>query len=129
MNPKPPAPTTKRDIVAEVMLRLTAEELEALEMHQRPGEARSETVRRVLVSYVPTLDVMLEYRKPPLFKDWMRQGPITVFQADTQAKRLTERGFEVRVMNTEPRKLVGLLPEDDVDRAAREEAEADEHEV
>lgn len=118
----------RREIVAEVMLRLTAEEFEALEMHQRPGEARATTVCRVLVSYVPVLDVMLEYRKPPMFSNWLRQGPITVFQADTMAKRLADRGFEVRVTNAEPRKLIGLQPEDDVDRAAREEMEREEME-
>jgi hypothetical protein len=116
----------KREIVASVMVRLTDTEFEALEMHQRPGEDRSETIRRVLVSYVPTLDVMLEYRKPPLFPEWMKQGPVTILQADTTASNLAARGFEVRIANTEPRPLRGLRPEDVIDQELRESAEKEE---
>lgn len=116
----------KREIVRDVLVRLTAPENEALEMHQRPGEAAAETVRRVLVETVAVLDVAIEYRKPPLFADWMRQGPMTVLRADTLARQLAARGFEVRVRNTAPRELIGMQPEDDVTRADREEQEREE---
>ena len=103
------APPVKGEIVAEVMVRLDAFGLEALEMCMKPGEGRGPALARMLPEMVPPLDIQLYYSKPPIFKD-LTMGPMNIFRAQAQVEMLRKAGFEVRVEQVAPRELQGLKP-------------------
>lgn len=87
------------DYAAAVLVRLTAEDLQVLQAIQLPGEPRAHAYLRAARHIVVTpLTVMLRYRKAPMFKAWLEQGPMSVVDAELRGARLVSNGFEVEAV-------------------------------
>lgn len=101
------------DFVTEVMVRLTAEDFGVLVSIQRPGEARAHAYLRVAREAVLPPTILLRYRKPPLFRDWLQMGPLSPLTADTRAQALIAQRFEVEAVEVAPRGPAPAWPSDE----------------
>lgn len=104
-----------REIVVETMVRGTAEDLGALHAVAHPNEARAQTYLRVVREAVLPPTIMLRYRKPPLFKDWLEMGPLSPIAADARGEQLLARKFEVQLAVVEPSGPRPAWPDDYVE--------------
>ena len=108
-----------RDIVCEVMVRLTPEEYGALQAVADPFEARADVLRRCLLQAVSPVDTIIRYRLPDdhprvhLFPDWRLQGPLPASYALARAAHLERSGFEVQTSQVEPLAPPPAWPDDD----------------
>jgi hypothetical protein len=91
----------KTEWAAQVMVRLTDEDLVALQAVQAPGEARAHTYIRLAKEAALPAEVMLRYRKPPLFPEWMTWGPLSPIAADERGQLLLKRSFDVEIQRAE----------------------------
>jgi hypothetical protein len=108
-------PVTLREWAAEIMVRLDADDYACLEavMQQHPGTTRTEACRVALRNAVMPADVLLRYRRLPLFPTWMVWGPLTPLDAHQRGSRLLAQGFEVETVQVPPVKPRPLWPEED----------------
>jgi len=87
--------------VDKVLVRITEDELIIIEAIQsdNPGVAKAEALRIALRNHsvVGFKDIMMKYRKAPLFRDWMIVGPMFPEYAQDRADKMIQRGFEVEV--------------------------------
>ena len=88
---------TKQEWVATVLVRLTPEDLGALEAVGRSGEPRAHTFRRLAHEAVVPADTLIRYRKAPLLPAWLEQGPLSVTAAEERGRAMLARGFEVEL--------------------------------
>jgi hypothetical protein len=90
-----------RDIVDNVMVTLTAEEVASMAAVARPYEPKSTTMRRCMMEALSPRDTVLRYRLPPghlqaaLMPGWMDWGPVAAESALERAAHLARKGFEV----------------------------------
>lgn len=111
-----------REIVKQVMVRLTEEDFGALHVVALPGEPASQTFLRALHQCADERDTVLSYRKPPLFPEWVRRGPMSAVHAEQRGQHMIKNGFDVELQSVEPIGAVPLHPDDLV------EEEEDPHE-
>tara|TARA_Y100000034_G_scaffold71176_1_gene85846 strand:+ start:3624 stop:3983 length:360 start_codon:yes stop_codon:yes gene_type:complete len=101
----------KKDVVANVMVRLDAPELGALEHVGKPGEARAHTLIRCMMEAVLPRDILLRFRMPPghkmhrIFPDWMQQGPMSPSEALWRGEILLRKGCEIQTVQ-----VPGVMP-------------------
>jgi hypothetical protein len=105
----------RTEYVAQVMVRLTADDYGHLVHVALPNEPRAHTFVRVMREAVLPRTCLLEYRKAPLFPDWLRWGPHSPLAAEYRGRQLLASGFEVRVVEVEPTPPAPAHPEDDDD--------------
>jgi hypothetical protein len=103
------------EFVAEVMVRLDAEDFGVLQAIQHPGEARAHAYLRVAREAVLPPTILLRYRKPPLFPAWLQMGPLSPLTADTRAQRFLAQRFEVEVVEVAPTGPAPAWPSDEPD--------------
>lgn len=104
----------KREVVAEVMLRLTEEDFGALVAVQMPGESRAAAYLRVMRDAVVPATVKLRYRKAPLFPNWLglTTAPVGATTALMRMEVLKRGGWEVEYDEVEPPPPTPLHPDD-----------------
>jgi len=101
----------KKEVVANVMVRLDATELGAMGVVGKPGEARAHTLIRCMMEAVLPRDILLRYRMPPghrahrLFPNWMTHGPMSPEEAIWRGERLLAKGCEVETIQ-----VPGVMP-------------------
>ena len=88
-------PRTRTEFAKRVMVRLTQEDLDTLHSVIGPGEKPPHCYLRLAREAVVPADTELRYRKPPLFDEWMVQGPLSPLAAVNRGERLMAAGFEV----------------------------------
>lgn len=110
------------EFVTLVAVRLTAQDLGVLHDVSLPTDgSRAETYRRVAREAVLPSDILVRYRKLPLFPDWTTWGPFSPVAADSRGRHLITRGFEVEVQQVEPR-VPAAMWDDEVDDEVDDEA-------
>ncbi len=102
-----------KDIVSEVMVRLTPEDYAVLQAIQLPGEPRAHAYLRAARLAVMPPTVVVRYRKDPLFPAWMQMGPLSPLDAEMRGKMLMDRGWTVEAMEVEARPIGRAWPEDE----------------
>lgn len=94
-------------------MRLTADDYGHFVHVALPGEPRAHTFVRVMREAILPRTCLLEYRKAPLFPEWMRWGPHSPLAAEMRGRQLLASGFEVRVVQVEAPSPSPAAPEDE----------------
>ena len=104
----------KREVVCEVMLRLSEEDFGALVAVQLPGESRAAAYLRAMRDAVVPPNIRLTYRKAPLFPEWLgtTTAPVGATTALMRMEVLKRGGWEVRWEEVEPAPPRPLHPDD-----------------
>ncbi len=99
------------DWVKKILVRLDATDAGALRAALLPGESAAACMRRCLSYAVTPADVLLLYRKPPIFTAWFTQGPMSALLAEERAIALKRKGYEIQVQQTIPAPIPPHHPE------------------
>lgn len=102
----------------EILVRCDADDADALHACAKPGEPAAHTYLRLAREASLPPSVLLEYRKAPLFPDWMSWGKVSPITADDRARHLKAKGFDVRVTPTEltrPKSMINSTEDEDDD--------------
>jgi hypothetical protein len=114
-DPKSNASNSAPEIVAETMVRATPEDYACLMAVARPGEPRAHTYLRAVREAVIPPTILVRYRHPPLFPNWMQMGPLSPLAANTRAQMFIASKWEVEVREVPGAMPAPLWPEDESD--------------
>ena len=112
-GPKSNSSNSAPEIVSETMVRATPEDYACLMAVTKPGEPRAHTYLRVMREAVIPPTIILRYRKPPLFANWMQMGPMSPLAANTRALMFLASKWEVEVREVPGAMPAPLWPEDE----------------
>lgn len=107
-----PPRSARGEIVAEVMVRLTAEDFGVLHSIQQPDEPRAHVYLRVAREAVMPPTILVRYRRAPLFPKWLVMGPLSPLTADFRGRALLRQGWEVEAEEVAPKPPAPLHPDD-----------------
>lgn len=96
----------------KVLVKLTREDLGVLNEVGEAGEPLAHIYLRAAESLVVPKNIILRYRKAPLFPGWMTQGPLDPVTADMRSQRMIRSGFEVEAVEVPPLQPKPKWPED-----------------
>ena len=95
-------------------LRLDADDAAALDLVMRPGEGRTEAIRRCIRDAVPPLDQEVWASKPPLFDELASRGVYSLARAEAVGAHLVKSGWRVEIRHVAARAVVAPDVEVDV---------------